>query len=210
MANVTLSNLDRSHNILLQLTIAVIVYYIVRSSRERTNAVVTKLFFSHRERRVQAIRELPSAVDELHEVDAIGPFVASTLRAQAGILATVLWQSASGEFVPVDGSPHGTVAFSKDDPTIVLLRTQRKPTHDPTRPTAKGVVFPMLIRGQLRGVLLCEPPAGDGEFAPDEISAIAMLAGRMASARDDLLSESLRKELDRVRNRLQSLEAPAR
>lgn len=209
LANVTLTNLDRSHNILLQLTIAVVVYYVVRGSRERTNAVVTNLFFSHRERRLKAIRHLPNAVDALDDVEAIGSLVASTLRAQAGISATVFWQSGSGAFVPADGSPAGTPVLHEDGPTIALLRQHREPMHDPTRPAAKAMAFPMLIRGQLRGVLMCEPPAGDGEFAPDEVDAIALLAGRMASARDDLLSESLRKELDRVRNHLQSLEAPA-
>ena len=208
LANVTLTNLDRTHNILLQLTIAVIVYYVVRASRVRTNAVVTNLFFSHRERRIDAIRRLPNAVDALHDVDGIGLLVVSTLRDQAGITATVFWQSAFDEFVPADGSPPDTAALTNDDPAIVLVRAQREPMHDPRRPAAKAVVFPMLIRGQLRGVLMCEPPAGDGEFAPDEVNAIATLAGRMASARDDLLSESLRNELDHVRNRLQSLEAP--
>ena len=209
LANVTLTNLDRSHNILLQLTIAVIVYYVVRGSRVRTNAVVTHLFFSHRERRLKAIRQIPDAVDALHDVDAIGPFVASTLRMQAGITATIFWQSASGEFVPAAGSPSGAAALSKDDPTVAYLRARREPMRDETRAAAKTFAFPMLIRGQLRGVLMCEPPAGDGEFAPDEVSALAMLAGRMASARDDLLLESLRRELDQVRHRLQTLEAPA-
>ena len=209
LANATLTNLDRSHNILLQLAIAVVVYYVVRGSRVRTNAVVTNLFFAHRERRLAAIRRLPDAVDALHDVDGIGRLVASTLRDQADITATVFWQSASGDFVPADGSPPDTAVLTEDDPTIVLLRAQRKPTHDPTRPAAKSVAFPMLMRGQLRGVLMCEPPAGDGEFAPDEVNAIAMLAGRMASARDDLLSESLRDELDHVRNRLNSLEPSA-
>jgi hypothetical protein len=52
----------------------------------------------------------------------------------------------------------------------------------------------MLIRGRVRGVLVTRALDGD-ELAPDESAVVFALAREMASARDDLLAESLRKRL---------------
>jgi hypothetical protein len=63
----------------------------------------------------------------------------------------------------------------------------------------------MLIRKQLRGVLTCCAPEHESEFAPDEIAALSALALRMASARDDLLSESLRSNLQSIQTQYAAL-----
>jgi len=64
----------------------------------------------------------------------------------------------------------------------------------------------MLVRGQLRGTLICRAP-DDGEFAPDEILALEQLAYRLATDRDDILAASLRTELNALRLQRVGLQA---
>jgi hypothetical protein len=199
LVNGMLSGLSRAHNLLVQAMIAIVVYYAVRLSRARTDAIVTKILFGARQRRISAIRELARAVDEVREAAQIGAVVTATLRSRATVDATVYLEGENGDFFAADASLPGTPHMRKDDVTIVYLRSLREPAHvmDASAPDALAV--PMLIRGRLRGVMICQPPQNDDDFAPDEVDALFFLASKMASARDDLLSMSLREELHALR-----------
>jgi len=152
VANAFLTGLVRVHNIAVDMTIVVVVYYAMRLSRHQTDAIVGRLFFASRNRRLQALREMPNLVDEIADVEAIAPLTVQYLRTRANIEAHVSWQGPDGELT------------SAADPEW----------------RASGVAFPMLVRGQLRGTLFCQPP-NDGEFAPDEMLALEALAdGRPA------------------------------
>jgi hypothetical protein len=163
--------LVRVHNIAVDMTIVVVVYYVMRLSRHQTDAIVGRLFFASRNRRIQALREIPNMVAEIADVEAIAPLTVEYLRSRANIEAHVSWQGPDGE-LPGDADPAWR---------------------------ASGVAFPMLVRSQLRGTLVCGPP-DDGEFAPDEMLALEQLAYRMATDRDDILVTSLRAELNALRS----------
>jgi hypothetical protein len=68
------------------------------------------------------------------------------------------------------------------------------------------MIFPLVVRGQLRGGLVCALPTADGAFAPDESDALVALATRTAIARDDLLAQSLRAENRNLVARVHALE----
>jgi hypothetical protein len=194
-SNSFVSGVTHTHNVLVQLLIALVTYYIVRLSRTRTEAVVTSLFFAQRERRIEAIRELAIGVDDVAAADDIGAFVVAQLRSGAAVEAVVLLQADSGDFVPANGSPPSSESMGAADATIAALSSRRTAIPLPQGPKPGTMAYPMLIRGRLRGVLICAPPDDDGTFAPDEGRALLELATKMASARDDLLAESLRDEL---------------
>jgi hypothetical protein len=69
-----------------------------------------------------------------------------------------------------------------------------------------AMIFPLVVRGQLRGGLVCALPTADGAFAPDESDALVALATRTAIARDDLLAQSLRAENRNLVARVHALE----
>ena len=170
LANVFLTGMIGVHNIAVEMTIVVVVYYAIRLSRRQTDEVVSRLFFGARNRRLQALREMPQMVDEISDAEAIAPATVQYLATRAEIEAHVFWQGPDAESMPAA---------------------------DPER-RELGVAFPMLIRGQLRGTLFCRPSDG-GEFAPDEMQALEALAYRMATDRDDILAASLRAELNALR-----------
>lgn len=181
LANAFLTGMVRVHNIAVEMTIVVVVYYAIRLSRRQTDAIVSRLFFAARNRRLQALRELPQIVDEISDAEAIAPITVRYLANRAEIDAHVVWQDADAESLPAA------------DPEW----------------RERSVAFPMLIRGQLRGTLFCRP-ADDGGFAPDEMLALETLAYRMATDRDDILAASLRAELAAMRLQAAGLrESPA-
>jgi hypothetical protein len=171
VANTFLTGLFGVHNVAVEMTIVVAIYYAIRFSRQQTDAIVSRLFFAARNRRLQALREMPSIIDEIADAEAIAPLTVQYLRTRANIEAHVSWQEPDGEVTPAA------------DPEW----------------RASSVAFPMLVRGQLRGTLFCRAP-DDGEFAPDETLALEQLAYRMATDRDDILAASLRAELNALRS----------
>ena len=205
LANTLVASLVRVHNITVDMTIVVIVYFVARSSRTAVERVITRVFFAARDRRLQALRELERAVDDVSDPDALAPFVVEYLRTRVEIAAAVYLQAADGWLRPAAGGAPETAPISPDHVALVLLRSARVPTDAPEW-SDLGTAFPMLVRGRLRGIVFCRAP-NDGAFAPDETHALERLANRMASDREDLLAESLRAELDDLRVQMFELRA---
>ncbi len=171
VANTYLTGLFGVHNVAVDMTIVVAIYYAIRFSRQQTDAIVSRLLFGPRNRRMQALREIPNMIDEISDAEAIAPLTVKYLRTMANIEAHVSWQDSDGELTPAE---------------------------DPEWRTS-SVAFPMLVRGHLRGTLFCQAP-DDGEYAPDETLALEQLAYRLATDRDDILAASLRAELNALRS----------
>lgn len=176
-----------------QIAIIVAVYYIVRLSRRSTDAVVTRVFFAARDRRLRALGDAIAAVDEVQDAAALAPFIVDYLGTHAGIVAQVFYQDADGAYVPVAGCDPGTVPLGRDSTGVVALRSRREPLALPDLQERGAMACPMLVRGRLRGIMICHAP-DDGELAPDEVRALAAIANRVAGDRDDLLAEELRRE----------------
>jgi len=188
--------IDRTgrHNVMTELAITVIVYYVIRATRVRTDATVTALFFAHRHRRIRAIEAIAASVDEVTDVEALCPFTTQDLLARTRIDSFVLIEDSAGNYTPAAGSAPGAKPWARDDWATVYLRTTRAPFTAP-HVASNFVAYPMLVRARLRGIFICQPPDGESEFAPDESRALMALAMRLAAARDDLLAESMRREL---------------
>lgn len=193
-ANFVLSDLSRAHNALVQIGIAIIVYYVVRLTRHQTDELVGRVLFAKRHARIDAIRALARHVDEVNDADRIAPFVVESLLTNAGLEAHVLLQRADEAYESVDRSPTGIAPLARDDTVLITLRSQREPLAVSGWVGPGAIAFPMLVRGRVRGILVTRALDGD-ELAPDESAVLFALAREMASARDDLLAESLRERL---------------
>jgi hypothetical protein len=198
LTNTILVDRTGQHNVAIELAITVIVYYLIRATRVRTDAIVSALFFSHRDRRIRAIEAVANSVDEVGDVQALCSFITQELLARAGIDSQVLFEDSAGNYVPAVGSAPDVRPLDRDDRTIVYLRTTRAPVSAP-HVAPNAVAYPLLVRARLRGILICRAPAGENEFAPDENRALMTLATKTAAARDDLLAESMRRELAGLR-----------
>lgn len=193
-ANAALSDLSHAHNAVVQIGIAIIVYYVVRLSRHQTDQFVGRVFFAKRHARIAAIRSLARQVDDVNEADRIAPFVVQSLLTQAQLDVHVLLQRGDGSYTSASETPAALPELLREDALLIALRSQREPLAVPNWDGTAETAFPMLVRGQMRGVLLARSLDGD-ELAPDESAALFALAREMATARDDLLAESLRERL---------------
>jgi len=179
------------------MTIVVIIYMLARLSRERVERSITRLFFAARDRRLTALSDLTSAVDDVSDASAVAPFVTEYLYTRVGIEGCVYLQSDDGSFVPALTARAAIGAIARDHVAVVALRSARIAMNAPEW-TELGTAFPMLVRGRLRGIMFCRE-VKSAEFAPDETRALEALANRMAIDRDDLIAEATRAELNDLR-----------
>jgi GAF domain-containing protein len=204
-ANQLLVRATGAQNFAVQMAIAVLVLYVVRMLRVRTDSLVTHCFFAARLRRIDAIRGLASDVDAVQHAETIASFVIDRLRVTCAIESSLYVESNDG-FMREAGSI-GPAHLSVDAPLVIALRTALGPISTVAYDDASGaLIFPLVVRGQLRGGLVCAFPAGDDAFAPDESEALVALATRTAIARDDLLAQSLRAENKDLVARVHALE----
>jgi hypothetical protein len=194
-----------AQNFAVQMAIAVFVLYVVRMLRVRTDSLVTRLFFAARLRRIDAIRGIAREVDAVEHAETIAGFVIDRLQVVASIDASLYIESGE-DFVREAGSI-GPVRLSVDAPVMIAQRAALAPlsTAGYDEPD-DAMIFPLVVRGQLRGGLVCALPTADGAFAPDESDALVALATRTAIARDDLLAQSLRAENRNLVARVHALE----
>ena len=116
-ANAFLAGIVRVHNVVVDMTIVIVVYYAMRVSRRQTDAVVSRLFFAARNRRLEALREIANMVDEISDAESVAPLTVEYLRSQANIEAAAFWQG-SGE----------TPAFAPNVAFPMLVRRQVRGT----------------------------------------------------------------------------------
>jgi len=84
-ANAFLAGIIRVHNIVVDMAIVIVVYYAMRVSRRQTDAVVSRLFFASRNRRLQALSEIVDMLDEITDAESIAPLTIEYLQARADI-----------------------------------------------------------------------------------------------------------------------------
>jgi hypothetical protein len=197
-ADQVLVQATRAQGFAVQMVIAVVVLYAVRALRAQADLAVARVFFAKRRRRIDAIRALERTIDAVESPAALGIYVADQLRTETAIDAA-LYVDADDGYVRAGGTS-GPERLARDDATVVALRANVAPV--PVRPSAEraaATAFPLAVRGRLRGALVCDLPAGDDEFAPDEREALASLAHHACVVREDLLACELRRELDDLR-----------
>jgi hypothetical protein len=194
----------RAQGFAVQMAIAVIVLYAVRMLRTRADALVARLFFAKRQRRIAAIRALGRAIEAVESPASLAPYVVEQLHADTAIESS-LYVEADEAFVRGAGE-RGPAQVSRDNPTVIALRATGAPVAIRAESDLIGAIaFPLAVRGRLRGALVCELPSQDEDFAPDERQALTDLAARVCVVREDLLAEQLRAELGEARAALSRL-----
>jgi GAF domain-containing protein len=91
-------------------------------------------------------------------------------------------------------------AVDENDPAIVAMRARRVIAELPILHSSLpgAVAFPMIVRGQLIGTLLCGPKTEDETYAPDELDALSAVAAAVAHALDGLRITELEQTVERL------------
>ena len=196
--NGMLANATRREGFIAQLAIAVAVFYVVRVARAQTEAIVARVFFAARRRRIDAVAKIAHDLDDVDDAELLPMFVVDRLLSDAAIRATVYVREnktllrAAGEAAEPGAMPIAE-AITGEEVYVPLAGAHAR---------IDAIAFPLRVRSRLRGALICALPSDNEEFAPDERDALADLASHVAVARDDLLAEGLRRENRALRKRL--------
>jgi hypothetical protein len=201
LANTFVTKWTHQSSILSQILIVIVIFYTVRLSRERTEVVVTRVFFASRDRRLHAIHALTRALDDVEHESELGPFIVDYLATRADITVRVYFEDEAGEYVSATATPAGERLLSRSETPLIELRSSRAPLRAPEWSHLGSIAIPMLVRGRLRGVMFCKLRDG-GEFAPDELEALTFVALCAANNREDLLASELRREVLTLRSRV--------
>jgi len=113
----------------------------------------------------------------------------------------VYFEDETGEYVSATVTPPSERLLSRSETPLIELRSSRAPLRAPEWSHLGSIALPMLVRGRLRGVMFCRLRGG-GEFAPDELQALKLVAFCAANNREDLLASELRRELLTLRSRV--------
>lgn len=175
---------DASHttNVLFGAGLALALGFSMRFVHARVDRVVDGVFFRKRHEDEEAIRTF--AYEAPYITDA------ATLLERA---ASILDRHTNASFVEIvlQGVDGRFAGFDENDPAFVRLRATRKVAdlHGLDSQLRGDLIFPMVARGNLRGVVVLGPRSSGESYAPDETAAIAQLGHSLGAALDVLAAK---------------------
>jgi hypothetical protein len=126
LANTFVTKWTHQSSILSQILIVIVIFYTVRLSRERTEVVVTRVFFASRDRRLHAIHALTRALDDVEHESELGPFIVDYLGTRADIAVRVYFEDEAGEYVSATATPPGERLLSRSETPLIELRSSER------------------------------------------------------------------------------------
>jgi GAF domain-containing protein len=85
----------------------------------------------------------------------------------------------------------------ENDPAVLSMRARRVNVHvrDCESSLPGALAFPMIVRGELIGILVCGPKIDEEIYDPDEERALASLASSVGHALDTIEVRELRRQI---------------
>ncbi|HZT13775.1 MAG TPA: hypothetical protein VFA29_13285 [Candidatus Baltobacteraceae bacterium] len=195
----------------LQLAVALALGFSIRAIHTRVDRFVDTVLFRERHQAESAIRAFAHDAAYVTDAGVLGERCIEIAVRYGGTPDAGIWQrSASGEYLPVESTFSASAAVSENDPAVVAMRARRVVVDlADCRTTLPGALaFPMVVRGELLGMLVCGPKAQGGEaYAPDERDALEAMAMAVGHAYDALEVRELRRRLEAAEGRFATVEA---
>jgi hypothetical protein len=172
----------------------------------RVDSLVDKVFFRDRHRAEAALRRLAREAAYVDDPKILATRVVTALErhARAGGAALYL-RDGNGSYVAERATLSPTPPVSCNDAAVVRMRASGEAVDldeiadEVTRPAFRGkIVFPMIVRGELLGVLACGEKDNLETYAPDERATLGDLAHATGIAFDTIQTRALRDAVARV------------
>jgi hypothetical protein len=195
-ANTYLVRMYESHGLVVQMGIAIAVFFMVRALRAGTERAITQVFFARRRRRIDAILGIVGQFADLTDPYAISPLVVRELGEGADLDAIFYVQRGIG-FERISGSVPSPSAFAEGDPLPERLRSGLRPIEVEDGELEDWLALPLFVRARLKGMLFVRSRSGES-LAPDEVEALRSLAAEMLIAHEDLIADAQRREIERL------------
>lgn len=180
--------------IVLQIIVPLALGILLERVRTYANLFVERVFFRGRYQSEQALKTFAQHAGHIVSAAKLLETTIAQLRAQIGTPAVAVYTPGESGFhrIRSDGGADFPPTLDIDDPALVAVRAESKAVDLSGLKSALGIdccVFPMLVLGNLQGVIVCANRPGE-RFPSAEralITAVAQAVGaawRMMRARD--------------------------
>ncbi len=185
-------------SVAVQLFVALVLGFSVRAIHTRVDRFVDSVLFRERHLAEAALRFFAHDAPYITEAGVLLSRCVKTIERYAHARGAGIWTAQSPTYRAAVTTFASAADVDENDPAAVAMRARRV-TVD-LREAESGlpgtVAFPMIVRGELLGMLVCGPKTDDEIYAPDERDALAFLATSVGHALDGIEIRELRSRLE--------------
>jgi hypothetical protein len=184
-------------SVALQLGGALALGLSVRFIHNRVDRYVDDVFFRDRHAAEAAVRRFAREAPLITSSDDLVRKTIEVAQSKMHLSGCAFYARLGDAFVPLQSTISSAAAVSENDYAILEMRAW----HAAVDPHARGselagdLAFPMMVRGELSGFLLCGEKETHEVFAPDERDAMGVLARDVGIALDSLRVRTIDREL---------------
>jgi GAF domain-containing protein len=180
---------------------------------KRVDAFIDTLFFRKRRDDEQALRDFSKEAGYVTDSEALLDQAIAKIERHTDARGAALLLDGESAYAATRAFGNVSLSADENDAAILALKTWHKPLDPHRYATALhgALALPMLVRGQLLGVVLVGERARGEAYAPDEVDALALFSQGVGSALDSLAHRNgdglreLRESIARIANDVAAL-----
>jgi GAF domain-containing protein len=189
---------SRAASMAVQLAIALVLGFSIRFINARVEQAVDRVLFRQRHLDEAAIADF--TLDAQYVTDAgvlLERCVATAMRHGHATAAGVWLRGPSGLYEPHNSSFTQSQSVDENDPALVAMRARRvvADLHALGSALPGVLAFPMIVRGELNGALVCGNKEYAEAYAPDEIESLRNMAAAVGHALEALRVRELEERV---------------
>jgi hypothetical protein len=183
----------------LQLAAALALGMSSRFIHARVDAFVDDLLFRERHQAEAAIRRFAQEALLITDPNDLIAKTVAVAERNARLSGAAYYVRRGGDFASAESTFAETPKISENDYAVLAMRAWHKSVDlgDHQTELPGEVAFPMMVRGELSGFLLCGDKTSHEALAPDERDALAQLARDSGIALDSLQIQELLRTAER-------------
>jgi len=182
----------------LQFSLTVALAFSIRFIHAKVDRLVDTLLFRERHAAEAAIRYFAHDAPYITDPRVLFTRTVQILERYAASRGAGIWlASGNGIYTPAESTFPTSTPVDENDAALVAMRARRiiVDLRDSGSALPGALGFPMIVRGDLIGVLVCGQKRDDETYAPDERDALTALTASVAHALDAIEIRELRRRL---------------
>lgn len=184
----------------VQLAVALILGFSVRYIHARVDRFVDTVLFRERHEAETAMRTFAHDAAYITDADTLIEMALATVHRHAGSSSEGIWLRDDAGRYELRAGTLPAIAIDENDRAALAMRSRRVAVdlHDSQSAVPGSMAFPMIVRGELTGMLVCGPKPDDETYAPDERETLAAIASSVGQALDGLRITELERTVERL------------
>lgn len=187
-------------SVAVQLAVALIVGFSIRFVHARVDRFVDSVLFRERHLAEVAIRNFAHDAAYITQEDTLLSRCVKTVERYAKARGAGIWIADGAVYRPKAHAFALAPDVDENDPAVLSMRARRVSVHvrDSESALPGALALPMIVRGELLGILVCGAKPDEEAYDPDEESALAALASSVGHALDAIEVRELRRLVQAV------------